>query len=93
VIFSRRIAALATIMFFAYGVQAGGGSFSVVMIPDAGATQVSVQEKAPLKSYLTRAMGRDVNLVILTSYNATIEALRNGSTTLQTFRRNERRLI
>jgi len=66
-------------VFWGYGAQAGEGGFSVGMVPDAGATQVSVQEKAPLKNYLTKAMGRDVNLVIPTSYNATIEALGNGS--------------
>jgi phosphonate transport system substrate-binding protein len=66
-------------VFWGYGAQAGEGGFRVGMIPDAGATQVSVQEKAPLKAYLTKAMGRDVNLMIPTSYNATIEALGNGS--------------
>ena len=49
------------------------------MIPDAGATQVSVQEKAPLREYLAKRMGRDVNLIIPTNYNATVEALGNGS--------------
>ncbi|HEV2963512.1 MAG TPA: phosphate/phosphite/phosphonate ABC transporter substrate-binding protein [Candidatus Angelobacter sp.] len=77
--FSSRVAVLAVIMFFGYGVHAGEGSLNIGMIPDAGATQVSVQEKAPLKAYLTKAMGREVNLVIPTSYNATIEALGNGS--------------
>jgi len=49
------------------------------MIPDAGATQVSIQEKAPLKNYLARQMGTEVNLIIPTNYNATVEALGNGS--------------
>src|SRR5262249_48836439 len=49
------------------------------MIPDAGATQVSIQEKAPLRDYLATQMGREVNLIIPTSYNATVEALGNGS--------------
>ena len=49
------------------------------MIPDAGATQVSIQEKAPLKDYLAKQMNTDVNLVIPTNYNATVEALGNGS--------------
>src|SRR5258708_24125610 len=49
------------------------------MIPDAGATQVSIQEKAPLKDYLAKQMGQEVNLVIPTNYNATVEALGNGS--------------
>ena len=49
------------------------------MIPDAGATQVSVEEKAPLRDYLASAMGRPVELIIPTNYNATVEALGNGS--------------
>ncbi|HEV3038097.1 MAG TPA: phosphate/phosphite/phosphonate ABC transporter substrate-binding protein [Candidatus Angelobacter sp.] len=77
--FLRQIALLVIMVFWGYGAQAGEGGFRVGMIPDAGATQVSVQEKAPLKAYLTKAMGRDVNLMIPTSYNATIEALGNGS--------------
>ncbi len=52
---------------------------AVGMIPDAGATQVSIQEKAPLKDYLAKQMGQEVNLVIPTNYNATVEALGNGS--------------
>jgi phosphonate transport system substrate-binding protein len=79
VIFSRRIAVFVAVLFLAHGMQAGEGAFNVGMIPDAGATQVSIQEKAPLKAYLAKAMGREVNLVIPTSYNATIEALGNGS--------------
>lgn len=49
------------------------------MIPDAGATQVSVDEKAPLRDYLSAKVGRPVELVIPTNYNATVEALGNGS--------------
>ncbi|HLI12916.1 MAG TPA: phosphate/phosphite/phosphonate ABC transporter substrate-binding protein [Alphaproteobacteria bacterium] len=51
----------------------------VGMVPDAGATQVSIEEKAPLKDYLARAMGEPVVLVVPTNYNATVEALGNGS--------------
>ncbi len=51
----------------------------VGMIPDAGATQVSVEEKAPLRDYLAKAMNRRVELIIPTNYNATVEALGNGS--------------
>jgi phosphonate transport system substrate-binding protein len=76
---SRRIAALVVVLFFAQGMRAGQEGFNVGMIPDAGATQVSIQEKVPLKTYLSKAMGREVNLMIPTSYNATIEALGNGS--------------
>jgi phosphonate transport system substrate-binding protein len=49
------------------------------MIPDAGATQVSVDEKAPLRDYLSARLGRPVELVIPTNYNATVEALGNAS--------------
>jgi len=51
----------------------------VGMIPDAGATQVSIDEKVPLKEYLSKAIGAPVNLIIPTNYNATVEALGNGS--------------
>ena len=51
----------------------------VGMIPDAGATQVSVDEKAPLRDYLRAKLARPVELVIPTNYNATVEALGNGS--------------
>jgi phosphonate transport system substrate-binding protein len=49
------------------------------MIPDAGATQVSVEQKAPLRAYLEKALGRPVTLIIPTNYNATVEGLGNGS--------------
>jgi phosphonate transport system substrate-binding protein len=51
----------------------------VGMVPDAGATQVSIEEKAPLRDYLAKAIGTKVDLIIPTNYNATVEALGNGS--------------
>lgn len=63
----------------ALGLSAADKAVSVGMIPDAGATQISIQEKAPLKEFLAKQMGQDVNLVIPTNYNATVEALGNGS--------------
>jgi phosphonate transport system substrate-binding protein len=51
----------------------------VGMVPDAGATQVSVEEKAPLRDYLAKAVSGQVSLIIPTNYNATVEALGNGS--------------
>ncbi|HKD45993.1 MAG TPA: phosphate/phosphite/phosphonate ABC transporter substrate-binding protein [Candidatus Angelobacter sp.] len=63
----------------ALGFQAANKPISVGMIPDAGATQVSIQEKEPLKNYLASHLGEPVNLVIPTNYNATVEALGNGS--------------
>jgi phosphonate transport system substrate-binding protein len=57
----------------------GDKPIGIAMIPDAGATQVSIQEKEPLKNYLSSRMAQQVNLVIPTNYNATVEALGNGS--------------
>lgn len=55
------------------------GSIRVGMVPDAGATQVSIEEKTPLRAYLAKAIGTNVELIIPTNYNATVEALGNGS--------------
>src|SRR3984885_148752 len=57
----------------------GADALKVGMVPDAGATQVSVEEKAPLRDYLSKAVGSKVELIIPTNYNATVEALGNGS--------------
>lgn len=75
---SRQKAAFVFVLL-AIGLHAGDKPIAVGMIPDAGATQVSIQEKEPLKNYLTGQMGQQVNLVIPTNYNATVEALGNGS--------------
>lgn len=66
-------------LLFQVAVGADTVPVNVGMVPDAGATQVSVKEKAPLKAYLEQKLGRPVNLVIPTNYNATVEALGNGS--------------
>jgi phosphonate transport system substrate-binding protein len=55
------------------------GAIRVGMVPDAGATQVSIEEKAPLRDYLAKAVGSSVDLIIPTNYNATVEALGNSS--------------
>jgi phosphonate transport system substrate-binding protein len=57
----------------------GADAVKVGMVPDAGATQVSIEEKAPLRDYLSKAVGAKVELIIPTNYNATVEALGNGS--------------
>lgn len=59
--------------------RAADTAIKVGMIPDTGATQVSIQEKGPLQAYLSTAIGRPVSLVIPTNYNATVEGLGNGS--------------
>src|SRR5271154_5247058 len=52
---------------------------NVGMVPDAGATQVSIEGKGPLRASLAKCLGTPVNLVIPTNYNATVEGLGNGS--------------
>ena len=71
--------ALAVVSLLAAGLHGGDKPIAVGMIPDAGATQVSVQEKQPLRDYLSRIIGQPVTVVIPTNYNATVEALGNGS--------------
>jgi phosphonate transport system substrate-binding protein len=61
------------------GIARAAEPVRVGMIPDAGATQVAIDQKAPLKTYLGKAIGAPVELIIPTSYNATVEALGNGS--------------
>jgi phosphonate transport system substrate-binding protein len=70
---------LAVVSLLAAGLHGGDKPIAVGMIPDAGATQVSVQEKQPLRDYLSRIIGQPVTVVIPTNYNATVEALGNGS--------------
>jgi phosphonate transport system substrate-binding protein len=60
------------------GAEARDG-IRVGMIPDAGATQVSIEQKAPLGDYLAKALGLPVELIIPTNYNATVEGLGNDS--------------
>ena len=76
----RMVLGFASLFFLLQAaVAADNAPVNVGMVPDAGATQVSVTEKAPLKAYLEQKLGRPVNLIIPTSYNATVEALGNGS--------------
>jgi phosphonate transport system substrate-binding protein len=79
IIASRAIFLLGIVVMLAPKTRAGDKPVVVGMIPDAGATQISIQEKAPLKEYLARQMKTEVNLIIPTNYNATVEALGNGS--------------
>ena len=59
--------------------RAADNTIHVGMIPDAGATQVAVDQKKPLADYLQAALGQPVQLIIPTNYNATVEALGNAS--------------
>jgi phosphonate transport system substrate-binding protein len=77
---ARRLisAALNAVSLIAVG-AAAAEPLRIGMVPDAGATQVSVAEKAPLQTYLEHALGRPVVLIIPTNYNATVEGIGNGS--------------
>jgi phosphonate transport system substrate-binding protein len=63
----------------AAGMAQAAEPLRVGMVPDAGATTVSIEQKAPLQKYLEQQLGRPVKLVIPTNYNATVEGLGNGS--------------
>jgi phosphonate transport system substrate-binding protein len=75
----RTAVALFSVLLITLSARPADKTIAVGMIPDAGATQVSIQEKEPLKSYLASRLSQQVNLVIPTNYNATVEALGNGS--------------
>ncbi|HKR89647.1 MAG TPA: phosphate/phosphite/phosphonate ABC transporter substrate-binding protein [Phenylobacterium sp.] len=74
-----RLLGLASLAAAVAGAASAAEPLRVGMIPDAGATQVSVEQKAPLQKYLEQQLGRPVKLVIPTNYNATVEGLGNGS--------------
>jgi phosphonate transport system substrate-binding protein len=75
----RMVFGFISLLLLFHAALAADNAVNVGMVPDAGATQVSIKEKAPLKTYLEQKLGRPVNLIIPTSYNATVEALGNGS--------------
>jgi len=82
--FLRSQRAVAVTLGLVLGIASGRAAVAadalrVGMVPDAGATQVSIEQKAPLQRYLEQQMGMPVKLVIPTSYNATVEGLGNGS--------------
>lgn len=70
---------LAAVPMSVAATAANQAPLKIGMVPDAGATQVSVAEKAPLQRYLSTKLGRPVQLIIPTNYNATVEAIGNGS--------------
>ena len=75
----RRAALGVALALAAAAVAQAAEPLKVGMIPDAGATQISAEQKAPLQKYLEQQLARPVKLVIPTNYNATVEGLGNGS--------------
>src|SRR5579863_10769412 len=49
----------------------------VALLPDENASTI-IQNAAPLKAYLERTLGKDVELVVTTDYSSMIEAMRFG---------------
>ena len=47
----------------------------VALLPDENASTI-IQNAAPLKAYLERALGKDIELVVTTDYSSMIEAMR-----------------
>jgi phosphonate transport system substrate-binding protein len=75
----RGLGLLAALVTAASGAAKAAEPLRVGMIPDAGATQISLEQKAPLQTYLEQQLHRPVKLIIPTNYNATVEGLGNGS--------------
>src|SRR5579884_2474202 len=76
--------ALAVVVFLASiflvsGAHSKERAIAVGMVPEAGTSQAYLQTLAPLKAYLSQGLGQDVDLVLPTSYNQTVEDLGNGS--------------
>jgi len=73
----RAALAVIVILFVLAGasVQGAEDPINIGLIPD-GLTQ---QERAPLRDYLTKAMGRRVNLVVPDGYSETVSHLADGS--------------
>jgi phosphonate transport system substrate-binding protein len=62
------------------GMAASGAEkpINVGMLPDSGGAQDALKQKEPLKAYLTKALGREVDIVILPDYASTVAALGDG---------------
>lgn len=49
----------------------------VALLPDENASTI-IQNAAPLKTYLARTLGKDIEIVVTTDYSSMIEAMRFG---------------
>ncbi len=71
-----RATLFALVWIFAFAFQSFAQKPIVFSLAPDG---LSVEERMPLKDYLTKRMGRDVKLVILNTYNENISAMRDGT--------------
>ena len=53
------------------------GNIRVALLPDENASTI-IQNALPLKKYLERALGKNIELVVTTDYSSMIEAMRFG---------------
>jgi phosphonate transport system substrate-binding protein len=72
---TRTIAVLFVSLVAALSAFGASNSITVALTPDG----LSPEQRVPLQNYLKQAMGRDVKLVTLNSYSATLDSLSNGS--------------
>ena len=76
ILLRARTAALAAICVLAGALlYAAGRPITVGLVPDG----LTSEEREPLRAYLTKAMGRPVNLVAPDTYNETVARLADGS--------------
>lgn len=72
---TRTLVVLLTSLLAAVSAFGANNSITVALTPDG----LSPEQRIPLQNYLKQSMGRDVKLVTLNSYSATLDSLSNGS--------------
>jgi phosphonate transport system substrate-binding protein len=72
---TRTIVVLLTSLLSAVSAFGANNSIIVALTPDG----LSPEQRVPLQHYLTQYMGREVKLVTLSSYSATLDSLSSGS--------------
>lgn len=72
---TRTIVVLLTSLLAAVSAFGANNSITVALTPDG----LSPEQRIPLQHYLTQYMGREVKLVTLSSYSATLDSLSSGS--------------
>ena len=86
-------AAIAVTTAFTFGLSGCGASsevttapetLRVALLPDENASEV-IKNNEPLKEYLEKELGLDVELVVTTDYSSMIEAMARGRTDLGYF--------
>lgn len=70
--------------WFAYAADPDPKLLKVALLPDENASEL-IKRNQPLKDYLTRALGKDVQLIVTTDYSSMIEAMRFGRIDLAYF--------